>query len=49
MEENGVGEYLTSEEVKELITRVQSGDNEAWESLYHNFERYVHDRAWNHL
>ena len=44
-----MGEYLTSEEVKELITRVRSGDNEAWESLYHNFERYVHDRAWKYL
>ena len=42
-------EYLTNEEVKNLITRVQSGDNEAWESLYHNFERYVHKRAWSRL
>ena len=44
-----MGEYLTGEEVKILIKRIKSGDNEAWESLYHNFERYVHDRAWNRL
>ena len=44
-----MGEYLTGEEVKKMIKRIQSGDNEAWESLYHNFERYVHDRAWNRL
>ena len=42
-------EYLTNEEVKKLLERIQSGDNEAWESLYHNFENYIHDRAWNRL
>lgn len=42
-------EYLTNEEVKKLIAEIQSGDNKAWELLYHNFERYVHDRAWNRL
>ena len=49
MEESSVGEYLTNEEIKKMIIKIQSGDNEAWESLYHNFERYVHDRAWNRL
>lgn len=44
-----MGEYLTGEEIKELIARIKSGENEAWESLYHNFERYVHDRAWKYL
>ena len=42
-------EYMTNEEVKKLLERIKSGDNEAWEILYHNFERYVHDRAWKHL
>lgn len=44
-----MGKYLTNEEVKNLISKIQSGDNEAWESLYHNYERYVHDRAWTRL
>lgn len=44
-----MGEYLTNEEVKNLISKIQSGDNEAWENLYYNYERYVHDRAWTRL
>ena len=44
-----MGEYLTNEEVKKLLERIKSGDNKAWESLYHNFEKYVHERAWNRL
>lgn len=44
-----MGEYLSSEEVKNLIIRIKSGDNEAWDSLYHNFEKYVHKCAWNRL
>lgn len=44
-----MGEYLSSEEVKNLIIRIKSGDNEAWDSLYRNFEKYVHKCAWNRL
>lgn len=40
---------LTEEEVNDLIERAKSGDNVAWESLYHNFENYVHKRAWQYL
>lgn len=47
--ESNMEEYLSSEEVKNLIIRIKSGDNEAWESLYHNFEKYVHKCAWNRL
>lgn len=32
--------YLSADEVKELVIRAKSGDNEAWERLYHNFESY---------
>ncbi len=32
-----------------MISKIQSGDNEAWESLYYNYERYVHDRVWTRL
>ena len=40
---------MTKEEVKTLIFKAKSGDNIAWESLYHHFEKYVHSRAWNRL
>lgn len=42
-------EYLSTGEVKELVTGARNGNNEAWESLYQNFEKYVHKCAWNHL
>ena len=42
-------EYLSNEEVNGLITKAKSGDNAAWESLYYNFEKYVHSRAWHCL
>lgn len=44
-----LGNDMTSEEVKTLILRAKAGDNAAWESLYHQFENYVHSHAWNHL
>lgn len=37
--------YLSNEEVNGLLVKVKSGDNEAWEKLYTNFEAYVHSRA----
>ena len=40
---------MTKEEVKALIVKAKSGDNAAWESLYHHFEKYIHSRAWNRL
>ena len=40
---------MTEEEVKTLIFKAKSGDNIAWENLYHHFEKYVHFRAWNRL
>ena len=44
-----MGKYLTDEEVNELLIRIKSGDNEAWECLYHNFENYIHECAWKYL
>ena len=41
--------YLSADEVKELVIRAKSGDNEAWERLYHNFESYVYKCAGNRL
>ncbi len=40
---------MTKEELKTLIFKARSGDNVAWENLYHHFEKYVHSRAWNRL
>ena len=40
---------MTKEEVKTLVLKAKSGDNAAWESLYHHFEKYVHSRAWERL
>lgn len=44
-----MGKYLTDEEVNKLLIRIKSGDNEAWECLYHNFENYIHECAWKYL
>lgn len=35
-------EYMKSEQVDELAAKIKSGDNEAWEKLYHNFENYIY-------
>lgn len=43
------GNDMTNEEVKELVLRAKSGDNEAWKDLYAHFERYVHECAWKRL
>ncbi|MCR5733748.1 MAG: WYL domain-containing protein [Lachnospiraceae bacterium] len=35
--------------INALIKKAGSGDNEAWTELYHQYERYVHKRAWSRL
>lgn len=37
---------LNNEEINRLLERAKAGDNEAWESLYGQFERYIHKCAW---
>ena len=37
-------EYLTKEEVDILLAKAKTGNNDAWESLYKNFEKYIHSR-----
>ena len=42
-------EYLSEEQIRELIVKIRSGDEKAWELLYENFKNYVHERAWKRL
>ena len=34
--------YLTDHEIEGLIEEIKSGNNDAWERIYHNFENYIH-------
>ena len=34
--------YLSEQEVSLLIREIKSGNNDAWEQIYHNFENYIH-------
>ena len=34
--------YLTNSEIEGLIEEIKSGNNDAWEKIYHNFENYIH-------
>ncbi len=34
--------YLTDHEIECLIGKIKSGNNDAWERIYHNFENYIH-------
>ena len=42
-------EYLSEEQVRELIEKVRANDNAAWERLCENFDRYVHECCWKRL
>ncbi len=33
----------------ELIEKIKSGDNEAWEELVRQYENYIHSRAWSKI
>ena len=41
--------YLTDQEIEALIKEIKSGNNGAWERIYHNFENYIHECCWNKL
>ena len=42
-------EYLSEEQIRELIIKIKSGDEKAWGLVYENFRNYVHERAWQKL
>lgn len=44
-----MSEFLTEEEINDLIAKAKIGDNDAWKMLYDNYERYIHRCAWNRL
>ena len=44
-----MGEYLSNEVVNELIKKIKTGDEAAWEVLYKNFDLYIHECAWKRL
>jgi len=44
-----MSEFLTEEEINDLIAKAKTGDNIAWQKLYDNYERYVHNCVWKRL
>ena len=42
-------EYLSEEQIRELIIKIKSGDEKAWGLVYENFRNYVHECAWQKL
>ena len=44
-----MSQYLTDEEVNELLMKIQDGDNAAWGQLCDNFEQYIHHCAWKKI
>lgn len=44
-----MAQYLTDEEINNLIKGVKAGDNAAWEQLCGNFDRYIHECGWKRL
>lgn len=41
--------FLSDTEVNELIERINSGENEAWEKLYKNYVQYIHKCCWKRI
>ncbi len=39
-------DFLKDEEISDLILKAKAGNNDAWETICENFDRYVHERAW---
>ena len=44
-----MGQFLSDEEVNELVRKIKNGDNEAWENICNNFELYIHECCWKRL
>ena len=42
-------DHINDQETEALIKDIRSGNNEAWEKIYHQFEVYIHDCCWNRL
>ena len=42
-------DHINDQETEALIKEIRSGNNEAWEKIYHQFEVYIHDCCWNRL
>ena len=42
-------DHINDQETEALIKEIGSGNNEAWEKIYHQFEVYIHDCCWNRL
>ncbi|MCR4989536.1 MAG: WYL domain-containing protein [Lachnospiraceae bacterium] len=38
-----------TDQTNKLIERIKRGDNDAWEELYRQYEKYIHSRAWNRI
>ena len=41
--------YLTDQEIAALINEIKIGNNDAWEKICHNFDRYIHECCWKKL
>ena len=41
--------YLTDQEIAALINEIKIGNNDAWEKICHNFDRYIHECCWKRL
>lgn len=41
--------YLTDQEIEVLIKEIKSGNNDAWERIWHNFDNYIHECCWKKL
>ena len=41
--------YLTDQEIGALINEIKIGNNDAWEKICHNFDRYIHECCWKKL
>jgi len=41
--------YLTDQEITVLINEIKIGNNDAWEKICHNFDRYIHECCWKRL
>ncbi len=49
MEDMFVDTFLSDAEINELIAKIKTHDNAAWERLCDNFARYIHECCWKRL
>lgn len=41
--------YLTDREIEVLISDIKAGNNDAWDDICRNFDRYIHECCWKRL